>query len=88
MSDAYTPRELGLVCGGEWAEQAPKQEVAELAESGEIPEHVRDLTFDADIRERLEELEDSNAEAGFWQGFVHAVRAHVVRDPSEAAKLS
>jgi hypothetical protein len=74
---AYEPREFGRVCGPVWAERAPKQEVAQVADRGEIPEHVRDLTFDTAMRRRVDEFEEDEP-AAFWHGFVEGVRAYVV----------
>jgi hypothetical protein len=43
-----------------------------------IPEGIVDEIREVGMRERLDASEDPDAEAAFWAGFAHGVRAYVV----------
>lgn len=77
MDDEFTPRERGLLIGHAWAQEAASTEVAtHVADTEQVPDNVRETVLDS-MRERLEASIDPNAEAAFWGGFVHGVRAFV-----------
>jgi hypothetical protein len=70
----FTPRELGLLAGHAWgsASATTSGEVAEVAETGIVPEDVLDITFQTGVAARMAEFPDAaEAESEFWQGFVH-----------------
>jgi hypothetical protein len=78
-TDEWSPRELGLKLGHTWAEMAPTRtdaaeaEVATVADSGAVPDNVRQLVLRG-MGERLNSRDDEQA---FLDGFVHGVRTFV-----------
>jgi hypothetical protein len=90
MDDEFTPRERGLLIGHAWAQEAASLEAAKHVADGEqVPDDVREIVLgDGGMRDRLEASIDPNAEAAFWGGFVHGVRAFVVEDLNRTAKLN
>ena len=73
-ANALTPRELGLLAGHAWgsASATTSTEVAEVAETGLVPQDVLDTTFQTGVAARLAEFPyAAEAEGEFWEGFVH-----------------
>jgi hypothetical protein len=87
MDDEFTPRERGLLIGHAWAQEAASWEAAkQVADAEQVPDDVREVMLGhGGMRERLEASIDPNAEAAFWGGFVHGVRAFVKEELNHAA---
>jgi hypothetical protein len=85
--DEFTPRELGLLAGVDWATVARREHVTQVAEGGLCPQEVMQVHVSAGMRDRLAEYDDAEAaEDAYWKGFVHGVRTFVVQNPARAAK--
>jgi hypothetical protein len=89
MDDEFTPRERGLLIGHAWAQEAASPKAAKhVADTEQVPDDVREIVLgDGRMRDRLEASIDPNAEAAFWGGFVHGVRAFVVEDLNRTVQL-
>jgi hypothetical protein len=88
-SEEFTPRDLGLLLGSNWAELEEPADVKRLA-AGVVSDDERETILEAGMRERLEEFEDpGKAEEEFWQGFVHGIRASAfVQEVGRAARMN
>ena len=87
MDDEFTPRERGLLIGHAWAQEAASPEAAKhVVDTEQVPDDVREVVLErGGMRDRLEASIDPNAEAAFWGGFVHGVRAFVKEEQDHAA---
>jgi len=88
MSEAeFTPRELGLLAGVDWAAVARGELVTQVAEGGLCPQEVMQAYVSTGMQDRLAEYDDAEAaEDAYWKGFVHGVRAFVAQNLARAAK--
>jgi hypothetical protein len=80
-----------LLIGHAWAQEAASPEAAkDVADTEQVSDDVRETVLGAGgMRDRLEASIDPNAEAAFWGGFVHGVRAFVREELKDAeAKLN
>jgi hypothetical protein len=85
MSEAFSPRELGLLAGYRWAELQDAETVRSVAANGfgdDLGDQLtRTVMEEGGMRERLDEFGEESRELAhgeFWRGFVHGVRAAVV----------
>ena len=86
LDEEFTPRELGLLAGRDWATVTDRELVAQVAEGGLVPEEVVEMFVSAGMRDRLAEYDDEDAEEAYWEGFLHGVRAFVAQALAGAAK--
>ena len=85
-NEEFTPRELGLLAGRDWATVTDRELVAQVAQGGLVPQEVVEIFVSAGMRDRLAESDDEEAEEAYWEGFLHGVRAFVGQALAGAVK--
>jgi hypothetical protein len=73
------PHELGLFAGNGWARRTKTEEVAAVVEKGFIPDDVRSVGLQAEIRERVDGFhDDPRDQEDFWRGFLEGAQTFLV----------
>ena len=84
-ADEFTPREFGLMAGNRWASGlGADDENVRRAADGEVSSETREFVMQrGQMKTTLETYGEDEFSEGFWDGFIHGVRAFIGEERSK-----